>query len=84
MALVQQEVIGQLRRFVVEQVLGREEKLDDDTALIEGGYLTSLQTVELVAYIAEAFQVEIEPEEVDEERFRSLATIAALVCSKAR
>jgi acyl carrier protein len=82
MALVQHEVIAELRRFVVEHVLGRDAALDDDTPLIDGGYLTSLQTVELVAFIADAFHVELEPEEVDEERFRSLATIAALVCSK--
>jgi methoxymalonate biosynthesis acyl carrier protein len=83
MALVQQDVIARLRRFIVEQVLAREEKLEDDTPLLDGGHLTSLQTLDLVAFIAQEYGVEIEPEEVDEEHFASLRTISALVCSKA-
>jgi len=84
MALVQQDVIARLRRFIVEQVLGREEKLEDDTPLLDGGHLTSLHTLDLVAFINEEYGVEIDPEEIDEEHFASLRTISELVCSKAR
>lgn len=82
MPLTQPEVLGKLREYIVRELLRRPVELEDDTPLIESGYLTSLQTVELVAHIAESFHVEIEPEEIDEERFRSLATIAALILGK--
>ncbi len=83
MAVSKAEVSAALREYITTHVLGRDVDLTDDTPLIEGGHLTSLQTVELIGFIGETWGVEVEPEEVDETRFRSLATIAELVCSKA-
>lgn len=82
MGLDKAEVIQGLRTYLTGELLGRPVELSDDTPLIESGHLTSLQTVELVGFIAERYGVEIEPEEVDEERFRSLSTIASLVVKK--
>jgi acyl carrier protein len=82
MALNKAEVRDALRAYITTHVLGRDVALADDTPLIEGGHLTSLQTVELIGFIAETWGVEVEPEEVDETRFRSLDTIAELVSSK--
>ncbi len=83
MPIPKSEVIPVLREYIVKELLGQAVELADDTPLIEGGHLASLQTVELIAFIAERYGVEIEPEEVDETNFRSLDSIAALVAAKA-
>lgn len=79
MAATKAEVIPVLREHICREILGREVALTDDTPLIEGGHLASLQTVELISFIAERYHVEIEPEQVDETNFRSLDSIAGLV-----
>ncbi|MCI0440975.1 MAG: phosphopantetheine-binding protein [Chloroflexi bacterium] len=74
------EVIPAVREFITTELLQRSDlALDDDVALIDEGYLTSLQTVELLMFLEENFKIEIDPSEVDEENFHSLNTIAALV-----
>lgn len=84
MPKTKQEVIPVLREHIVKDILGRDVALADDTALIDGGYLASLQTVQLVAFIADHFGVEVEPEEIDESNFRSLDSIASLLVGKLR
>ena len=76
------EIIVAVRNYMLKTLLQSEVVLEDETPLIEGGHLTSLQTVELVMFIGEQYGVEIEPEEVNEDEFRSLKTIAALVKRK--
>jgi acyl carrier protein len=76
------DIIVVVRSYMQKELLQSEVELGDETPLIEGGHLTSLQTVELVNFIAEQYGVEIEPEEVNEDEFRSLKTIAALVKRK--
>lgn len=76
------DVMPALREFVSNQLLQREVCLSEHTELIAEGYLTSLQTVELVMFLSRRFGVEVEPEEVNEQNFRSLATIESLVQRK--
>ena len=76
------EIIAAVRTYMQKELLQSEVALGDETPLIEGGHLTSLQTVQLVMFIDEQYGVEIEPEEVNEDEFRSLKTIAALVKRK--
>jgi len=76
------EIITAVRNYMQKELLQSEVQLGDDTPLIEGGHLTSLQTVQLVMFIFEHLGVEIEPEEVNEDEFRTLKTIAALVQRK--
>jgi methoxymalonate biosynthesis acyl carrier protein len=82
MGISEAEIIVAVRTYMQKELLQSEVELADDTALIEGGHLTSLQTVQLVMFIGEQYSVEIEPEEVNEDEFRSLQTIAALVKRK--
>jgi len=78
------DIIVAVRKYMQKELLQSEVELGDDTALIEGGHLTSLQTVQLVAFLEEQYGFEIDPEEVTEDEFRSLKTIAALVKRKLR
>lgn len=83
MPISKQEAIPLLRDFILKEVLGQAVELRDDAPLVEGGRLASLQTIDLVEYIATRFGVELEPEDVDAHNFRSLDTIASLVARKA-
>ena len=43
-----------IKDYIVNQLLQRRDlQLDDETPLIDDGYLTSLQTVELVMFLEE-------------------------------
>jgi methoxymalonate biosynthesis acyl carrier protein len=71
------EIQGWLR----DNVTGGRE-VPPDEPLIENGVLTSLQTVELVTFLEERFDVLVEDDEFDEENFGSVGAIASLVASK--
>jgi acyl carrier protein len=72
-----------IKTHIQQMMSGRSRpQLASDTPLIEGGYLTSLDTVDLVLFLEEKFGVQIDPEEVTEEEFHSLRTIAGLVSRK--
>jgi methoxymalonate biosynthesis acyl carrier protein len=71
------EIQGWLR----DNVTGGRE-VPPDEQLIENGVLTSLQTVELVTFLEERFDVLVEDDEFDEENFGSVGAIASLVASK--
>lgn len=69
-----------IRKYVTTQLLQRSGlDLTDDAPLVEDGYLTSLETVDLVVFMEEKFGIEIDPEEVNEKDFRDLRSIAGLV-----
>ncbi len=73
-----------IREHILKEILQQDVPLRDDTPLIEEGYLTSLQAVELVMFLEQRFGIQIDPEEVNEDEFRSLDTIAGLVERKLR
>lgn len=76
------DTITVIKEYITQELLQRNVVLTHQTALIAEGYLTSLQTVELVLFLNERFNIEIDPEEVSEEAFYSLERIADLVARK--
>ncbi len=72
---------AEIRTWLQENVTGDWE-IPDDYPLIESGVLTSLQTVELVMFMEDKFGISVEDEELDEENFESVKSIAGLVASK--
>ncbi len=72
---------AEIRTWLQENVTGDRE-IPDDYPLIESGVLTSLQTVELVMFMEDKFGISVEDEELDEENFESIKSIAGLVASK--
>lgn len=81
MAVDTQNAKGEIRDWLGQNVTGSGE-LSDDYQLIENGVLTSLQTVELVMFMEQEFGVTVEDEELNEENFATVASIADLVASK--
>ena len=74
------EVRSLIKNHIEKELLHRNDlRLEDETPLIDGGYLTSLQAIELVMFLEDRFQVQIDPEDVNEQEFYSVATIAGLV-----
>ncbi len=71
-----------IRGWLQENVTGGRDVANDEL-LIENGVMTSLQTVELVTFLEDEFDIMIEDEEFDEENFASVDSIATLVEGKA-
>jgi acyl carrier protein len=71
-----------IRGWLQQNVTGGRE-VPDDEPLIENGVMTSLQTVELVTFLEDEFDIMIEDDEFDEENFGSVDAIATLVEGKA-
>jgi acyl carrier protein len=81
MAVSTENAAAAIHEWLRENVTGGRE-VPDDYSLIENGVLTSLQTVELVTFLEERFDIFVEDEEFDEENFGSVQAIAGLVASK--
>ena len=81
MAVSTENAAAEIQLWLRDNVTGGREVSPDDP-LIENGVLTSLQTVELVTFLEERFDIIVEDEEFDEENFGSVEAIASLVASK--
>jgi methoxymalonate biosynthesis acyl carrier protein len=81
MAVSTENVVAEIRGWLQENVTGNRD-VSEDEQLIEKGVLTSLQTVELVMFMEDRFDIVVEDEELNEEIFASVRTIADLVTSK--
>jgi methoxymalonate biosynthesis acyl carrier protein len=81
MAVSTENAAAEIQGWLRDNVTGGRE-VSPDEPLIENGVLTSLQTVELVTFLEERFDIIVEDEEFDEENFGSVESIAGLVASK--
>jgi acyl carrier protein len=81
MAVSTENVVAEIRGWLQENVTGNRD-VSEDEQLIEKGVLTSLQTVELVMFMEDRFDLVVEDEELNEETFASVRTIADMVTSK--
>ncbi len=81
MAVSTENVVAEIRGWLQENVTGNRD-VSEDEQLIEKGVLTSLQTVELVMFMEDRFDIVVEDEELNEETFASIRTIADMVTSK--
>ena len=81
MAVSTENAAAAIQGWLRDNVTGGRE-VPPDEPIIENGVLTSLQTVELVTFLEERFDIIVEDEEFDEENFGSVEAIASLVASK--
>jgi acyl carrier protein len=72
-----------IRDFIRQEVLFEEDgtSLRDDTLLLDGA-MDSLGLMQLVAFLEEAFGIEIDDEDVTADHFRTVADIERLVGQK--
>ncbi len=77
------EHIETVRRFIIENFLfGNGEKLKDDTSFLGGGIIDSTGILELVAFLEETFDFNIEDTEMVPENFNSLIDISSYLVRK--
>jgi methoxymalonate biosynthesis acyl carrier protein len=81
MAVSTENAVAEIQGWLRDNVTGGRE-VPPDEPIIENGVLTSLQTVELVTFLEERFDIFVEDEEFDEENFGSIEAIAGLVANK--
>jgi acyl carrier protein len=81
MAVNTENAAAAIQGWLRDNVTGGRE-VPPEEPLIENGVLTSLQTVELVTFLEERFDIIVEDDEFDEENFGSVEAIASLVASK--
>ena len=73
------ELRAELRAWILKKSPKvKPEDLKDDTPLIAGGVLKSLQVMELILWIERAAQVSIDVESLKPGTFRSIDAIAAM------
>ena len=58
------------------------EELDGSVSLLDDGVLDSLRLMKLIQFIGERFSIELQPDEIVPENFRTLETIGELVDRK--
>ena len=76
------EIEQEIRNYLTEEFLfGRGETLNEDTALL-GNVIDSQGVIELISFIQQHFEIEVEDEEVTTDNLATLKTVVALVEKK--
>ena len=76
------DTAGSIREYIQSELLmGDESSLRDDTPLW-GGVIDSVGLMQLITFIEERFEIEVDDEELTSAHFGTVANIAALVDRK--
>ena len=77
-------IINALETFIREELLYDRDDvvLDQETLLLQQGYVDSMGIFRLIDFIEQEFGVALQPSEIQVEHFRSIDTIFALVKSR--
>jgi acyl carrier protein len=78
------ETLNRIKEIVLAEFLPDEDPalLTETTALMTGGVLDSIATLNLVSLLEDEFDVSLAAHEVNVDNFNTLQSIAALVESK--
>ncbi len=74
--------IEQLRNFISEITFTEIDKIREDTLIFEEGIFDSLGFLSLISFLNEAFGIEVENDELNEENFESINAIVAFIAKK--
>ena len=79
-----QDIQHRIKEIILAEFLPDEDPdlLTETTALVTGGVLDSIATLNLVSLLEEEFDVSLAAHEVNVDNFNTLPAIAALVQSK--
>ena len=78
------DVKGNIRNFIIENFLfGNANGLKDDTSFLEEGIIDSTGVLELVTFLEETFEIQVDDEELIPENLDSIDNVAAYLERKA-
>ena len=76
-------VRGLVRGFIVKRFpVAQERQLGDEDSLLDSGAIDSLGILDVVAFLEEEFEFQLDDDELAPEHFDSIASLAKLVESK--
>jgi acyl carrier protein len=77
------DIANSVRQFLIDEILFDEggAKVEDDRPLLNG-VLDSLGLMQLVAYLEEEFDVDIDDQDMVADNFKDISRITALIQSK--
>ena len=79
------DVRSRIRGYVVSHFhLARVRNLGDDDSLLDAQVIDSLGILELVAYLEDAFAIEVTDDDLSPENFDSIGALARFVGRRAR
>jgi len=82
--MTEREITQRTRAYVVENFLYMRQdfRFDDQDSLLTKGVIDSLGVMELVEFVSAEFGVQVDPADITEENFGTLAGIARYVAAK--
>ena len=80
---MQHNIEGQIRGFVVENFLfGQDNRFSNADSFFEAGIVDSTGILEILSYLAEAYGINVEPEDLTPENFDSVSRVSRFVATK--
>jgi acyl carrier protein len=77
------ETKKQIKAFIIENFLfGNANGLQDDTSFLEEGIIDSTGVLELVTFLEETFEIQVEDEELIPENLDSIDNVTAYLDRK--
>jgi len=77
------EIKSKIREFIVENFLyGEDSDLEDDTSFLGDGIIDSTGILELVGFLEETYEIEVDDDELLPENLDSLDNVAAYLARK--
>ena len=74
------QIEDQIQRYIAENLLFSEGyPYEPDTSFLREGVLDSMGVMELVTYVATAFSVQVDPQDVTPENFDSVNRLARFI-----
>ena len=74
---------AQIRDFIIENFLfGNANGLQDDTSFLEEGIIDSTGVLELVTFLEETYEIQVEDEELIPENLDSIDNVTAYLARK--
>ena len=72
-----EDVREKVRNYIEENFLFGAEDVEDETSLLDEGYIDSTSVLEIVGFFEEEFGIKVEDEELIPENFGSIANQVA-------
>jgi acyl carrier protein len=71
---------AEIREFIVENFLfGNDDGLQDDTSFLEEGIIDSTGVLELVTFLEETYEIQVEDDELVPENLDSIDNVTAYI-----